>query len=123
VKSALVLLLLAAGALVWVFATRGGRSYEAPVPEAVVAPAPTVLVRGAGPGQVERDFAVEGMCCKNCTGKLHAAVVAVPGVREAAVDFESASAKVVVDAATDPELVLAALNFGKYSAVPRSGAP
>lgn len=122
-KSLAALLLVAAGALAWVLATRGGRTYEAPVPEPPVLPAPTVLVHGAGPGQVERDFEVEGMCCRNCTGKLFASVTAVPGVREAAVDFETGLARVVVDAEVDPGLVLAALNFGKYSAVPRSGAP
>ena len=116
------LLLVAIGALAWVLATRGERSFDAPVPEAPVLPAPTVLVHGAGPGQVERDFDVEGMCCKNCTGKLFASVTAVPGVREAAVDFESGTARVVVDDTADAGQVLAALNFGKYTAVPR-GTP
>lgn len=122
-KTVLALLLVAAGAFAWVLATRGGRSFEAPVPEAPVLPAPSVLVHGAGAGQVERDFDVEGMCCKGCTGKLYASLTAVPGVREAAVDFESASARVVVDETVDPALVLAALNFGKYAATPRPGAP
>ena len=117
-KTLVALLLLAVGALAWVLATRGERSFDAPVVEAPVLPAPTVLVHGAGPGQVERDFAVEGMCCKNCTGKLFASVTAVPGVREAAVDFESGRAQVVVDAGVDPELVRGALSFGKYTATP-----
>ena len=112
------LLLVAVGALAWVLATRGERTFDAPVQEAPVLPAPTVLVHGAGPGQVERDFAVEGMCCKNCTGKLFASVTAVPGVREAAVDFETGTAQVVVDETADAEQVLAALNFGKYTATP-----
>jgi copper chaperone CopZ len=121
-KTLVALLLLAIGALAWVLGTRGERSFERPAEEAPVLPAPTVLVHGAGPGQVERDFDVEGMCCKSCTGKLFASVTAVPGVREAAVDFESASARVVVDEGTDPERVLAALNFGKYTTTPR-GTP
>lgn len=121
-KSLAALLLLAAGALAWVLATRGERSFERPVEEAPVLPAPTVLVHGAGPGQLEHDFDVAGMCCRNCTGKLFASVSAVPGVREAAVDFESGLAQVVVDAGVDPERVRAALSFGKYSAVPR-GTP
>lgn len=122
-KSLAALLLIAAGALVWVLATRGGRTFESPVPEPAVLPAPTVLVHGAGPGQVERDFDVEGMCCKNCTGKLFASVTALPGVREAAVDFETGLARVVVDAEIDPERVREALSFGKYSATPRGGTP
>ena len=118
-KTVLALLLVAAAGLSWVLATRGEPSFAAPVEEAPVAPAPTVLVHGAGPGQVERAFDVEGMCCTNCTGKLHRALVAVPGVREAAVDFESATARVVVDAVADPDAVLAALHFGKYTASAR----
>jgi Cu+-exporting ATPase len=120
VKSALALLLAAALGLAWVLVTRGERTFAAPeAEEAPVAPAPTVLVHGAGPGQVERAFDVAGMCCTNCTGKLHRALTAVPGVREAAVDFESATATVVVDEGVDPGLVLAALSFGKYAATPR----
>lgn len=121
-KSLAVFLLLAAGALVWVLATRGERTFERTAEEAPVLPAPTVLVHGAGPGQVERDFDVAGMCCKNCTGKLFASVTALPGVREAAVDFDTGLAQVVVDAEVDPERVRAALSFGKYSATPR-GTP
>jgi len=119
VKTVLALLLVAAAGLAWVVATRGDPTFAAPVEEAPVVPAPTVLVHGAGPGQVERDFDVEGMCCTNCTGKLHRSVTAVPGVREAAVDFESGMARVVVDEGVDPAAVLAALNFDKYSAAPR----
>lgn len=118
-KTALALLLVAAAGLTWVVATRGERTFAAPVEEAPVVPAPTVLVHGAGPGQLELDFDVEGMCCTNCTGKLHRAVTAVPGVHEAAVDFESGLARVVVDQGTDPQQVLAALAFDKYSATPR----
>lgn len=119
VKTALALLLVAAAGLTWVLATRGDRTFAAPVEEAPVAPAPTVLVHGAGPGQLELAFDVEGMCCTNCTGKLHRSVTAVEGVREAAVDFESGTARVVADEAVDPGLVLGALEFGKYSATPR----
>lgn len=121
-KILVALLLVAVGALAWVLATRGERSFDAPAVEAPVLPAPTVLVHGAGPGQVERDFEVEGMCCKNCTGKLYASVTAVPGVREAAVDFETGRAQVVVDAEVEAERVREALTFGKYTATPR-GTP
>ncbi|HVS17597.1 MAG TPA: heavy metal-associated domain-containing protein [Planctomycetota bacterium] len=119
-KTVLALLLIAAAGLSWVLATRGERSFAAPATEeSPVAPAPTVLVHGAGPGQVERAFDVAGMCCTNCTGKLHRVLVAVPGVREAAVDFESGTALVVVDEGADEAAVQAALAFGKYSATLR----
>lgn len=117
-KTALAFLLVAALGLGWVLSTRGERSFAAPPEEAPVVPAPTVLVHGAGPGQVERAYEVEGMCCTNCTGKLHRSVTSVAGVREAAVDFERGTALVVVDEGTDGEAVLAALNFDKYTATP-----
>lgn len=113
-----VLVLVAAGALAWVLATRGERSFAASPAEAPVLPAPSVLVHGAGPGEIERAFEVEGMCCRNCTGKLYASVTAVPGVREAAVDFERGLARVVTDAGVAAGAVQAALSFGKYTASP-----
>ena len=92
-KLTLSLLLLAAGGLIWVLATRGAPTFVPPAEaQTTYAPAPTVLVHGPAAGQVERDFDVEGMCCKGCTGKLHARLVALPGVHEAAVDFDSGTA-------------------------------
>lgn len=120
-KLTLSLLLLAAGGLIWVLATRGAPTFVPPAEaQTTYAPAPTVLVHGPAAGQVERDFDVEGMCCKGCTGKLHARLVALPGVHEAAVDFDSGTALVVADSELSVASLQAALTFDKYTATPRS---
>jgi copper chaperone CopZ len=120
-KLLLALILLTAGALTWVVATRPAPTFAAPEPApAAFAPAPTVLVHGPAPGQIEQDFDVQGMCCKGCTGKLHARLLAVEGVREAAVDFETGSARVVTDADVSTATLVSALSFEKYNATPRS---
>jgi copper chaperone CopZ len=121
-KVLLALILLAAGALVWVLDSRSEPTFAAPEEVQTYAPAPTVLLRSPAEGQVQTAFDVEGMCCTSCTGKLHARLVALPGVQEAAVDFETSSALVIAGAEVGVEDLQAALTFGKYSATQR-GTP
>jgi copper chaperone CopZ len=118
-KTWLLLALLAAGAggAWWVASTRSAPTYQ-PVSEEPVAfpPAPSVLLSAPGPAEVVRSFDLEGMCCRGCTGKLHRALMACEGVREAAVDLHSATAQVIVRSDLPVERLELALNFGKYTA-------
>jgi len=90
--------------------------YEPPQLESAPPPAPPVLSTEPGPGESVRVFAVDGMCCRGCTGKLFASVRRVEGVRAAAVSFEEGRASVVVPTGLDLEPVIAALSVDKYSA-------
>jgi copper chaperone CopZ len=94
------------------------REYVAPTLAEVEAhaPAPTTLVGEVPAGCVVRAFAVEGMCCQGCTGKIYKRLKATSGVVQAAVDFEGSIAQVVVSETTDIALVESALTFDKYSA-------
>ena len=115
-----LLLLVAASATAWILATTSGPSYVAPSePPLAYAPAPTVLITDPGPGEALREFDVEGMCCTGCTGKLKAALDDFPGVRAAAVSFESSSASVIADAKIPPADLAARLCFDKYTASPK----
>lgn len=109
----LSLLLLAAAGL-WL----GSVALHAKAPT-YFAPATEVPVElsGAVPdGCVVRRFEVEGMCCQTCPKKLYAALAAVDGVRESAIDFDERTVSAVVDAGTPVESLLAVLNTDKYSA-------
>jgi copper chaperone CopZ len=64
-------------------------------------------------------FDVEGMCCFSCTDKLHTALLAVPGVREAAVNFDTGTVSAIADESVPTEALEAALNFDKYTAKAR----
>ena len=112
----------AAAALGWVALRSPETDYVAPTVAEVQAhvPAPTSLVGEVPAGCVVRAFDVEGMCCTGCTGKLYAALRALPEVRQAAVSFEGGTAEVVVPEDADPAHVAAALNFDKYRATPRA---
>lgn len=83
------------------------------------APAPSTLASPAGPGEVVRNIAVDGMCCNGCAGKLHTAAMAVDGVLEVAVDFDRATVLARVPEGFDPAPLEAALNFDKYTATVR----
>jgi copper chaperone CopZ len=91
------------------------RSKE-PTYSAPPAGAPAQLSSEVPDGCLVRRFAVEGMCCETCPKKLHAALAAVEGVREAAIDFDAKQASAVVDAGTPVERLLGALTSEKYSA-------
>ena len=114
-------LLAAAGATAWVLATRSEPTYVPPgEPPMAYAPAPRALFSEPGPGEALRVLDVEGMCCQGCTGKLYAALVDAPGVRAAAVDFESGTASVVAEDGTTPDFLASRLTFDKYTATPRA---
>ncbi len=77
---------------------------------------PLAIVGDLAEGTVVRELAVEGMCCTGCSRKLYEALLAVPGVTRAAVDFEGARAQAAVPADFDVALLETALRFDKYDA-------
>ncbi len=77
---------------------------------------PVRIETEAEPGQTMRAFEVEGMCCESCTHKLYRSLLAVEGVSEAAVDFESARAWALARVEVPVARLLTALHFDKYSA-------
>lgn len=114
----LLLLAIAAAGVAYVGWASPEPDYEPPRLVVTPPPAPPVLLAEPGPGERVRVFEVEGMCCRTCTGKLHASVSAVAGVRAAAVSFEDGRASVIVPADLAVEPLLAALSVDKYSARP-----
>lgn len=107
------LLLVAAGATAAVMLKTKEPTYVAPQN---VEPKTTPLVLASQPaaGEVVRVFEVEGMCCGGCRPKVHAAAVAVGGVREAAVDQEAGTATLIVREDVDVATLEHALTFDKY---------
>ncbi len=71
---------------------------------------------GAQEGLVVRTVAVQGMCCNGCRGKLYTALLDLPGVDEAAVDFEAGTASVRATPEVVETQLVSALTFDKYSA-------
>ena len=59
---------------------------------------------------------VDGMCCQGCAAKLYAALGAVSGVREAAVDAAVGEASVVLPPDVEVALLESALTFEAYTA-------
>jgi copper chaperone CopZ len=117
-KLLLVLPLVLAGAVLgWIALSAEEPTYEPPVP-GVADVVPTSLSGDVPVGMVVRRFRVTGMCCDGCSGKLYRSLAAVDGVREAAVDFRSATAQAVVPAGADDASLLASLRFDKYAAEP-----
>jgi copper chaperone CopZ len=110
-----IVLVLSAAATTWIVVTTEGPHRENPD----VSTTPRRLASELGPGEVVRVLDVEGMCCLSCTGKLHAALLVVPGVREAAVDFEAATAMVRAQESVGAAVLEQALGFEKYSAKAR----
>lgn len=118
-KLLLPILLVAAGAAAWIAVSSEGPHRTRPDHR----PAPATLASAAGPGEVVCNLAVEGMCCNGCAGKLHAAVMQVEGVREAAVDFDTGTVLARVPAGLEVAALEAALTFDKYHATARGQAP
>lgn len=118
------LLLASAGALAWVAVRSPEPSYQ-PIPEERPAPehVPKALSGAVPAGYVVRTFEVEGMCCQGCPGKLWNAVTDVPGVVEAAVDFETGSAEAVVPSDLDVACLETAMTFDEYRARARPVPP
>ncbi len=111
----LLLLLVAGGALGTVAVFAHERSYVVPEP-AKLESIPLALSGEVPPGYVVRSFDVEGICCQGCSSKLHGALMAVAGVREAAVDPLKEEVMALVPADMPNERLEAALTFDKYSA-------
>jgi copper chaperone CopZ len=109
------LLVIAALATAWIVIGSEGPHREA----AAKTVAPSELAEAPAPGEAVRVFDVEGMCCFGCTDKLHAAVLKVPGVREAAVDFEAGTVSARTADSVGSDVLEAALNFDKYTAKAR----
>lgn len=104
-RTLLLLLILAAGAwLGYVGFTAEPPTYSPP-PER----APDQLSGAVPAGSVVRRFSVEGMCCESCPNKLFGKLEALAGVSEAAVDFDSATAQVVVAREVPVESIVAVL--------------
>lgn len=114
-KAIAPILLLAAGAALWIALRAEAPHRTRPDHQA----APATLASPAGQGERVVNLAVEGMCCGGCAGKLHTAALAVPGVREAAVDFEHGTVLARASAEVDVAALEAALSFDKYSAKAR----
>lgn len=115
----LMLLLAAAGAAgVWITHDAPDRT-PAPEAPAPVALAPRDLAGRPAAGERVSTLAVEGMCCQGCGGRLWEALAAQEGVREAAVDFDTATARAIVAVDVDDASLARALTFGKYAAHPR----
>lgn len=117
----LVLLGTAGAALAFVAWRAPAPTYIAPTSAEVLAhePAPQELVGEVPAGCIVRTFEVQGMCCTGCTGKLYERLKAVPGVVNAAVNFEKGVAEVVVPQDADVAPLVTAMHFEKYVAKPR----
>jgi copper chaperone CopZ len=77
---------------------------------------PLALTEEPLPGYVVRAFAVEGICCQGCGGKLGRALLAIDGVQEVAVDHLKGEVRASVRADVESEVLARALTFDKYSA-------
>jgi Cu2+-exporting ATPase len=110
-----VLIALAAGATIYVWRTRANPTYVAPTLEEQ-ATTPTTLTSTPGPGECVRVLDVSGMCCGGCPKKVRSALAAVPGVREAVVDFNAKTASVIAPAGLDVAKLEAAATFDEYAA-------
>ena len=108
-----VVLVLAAVGTAFVIYRSKAPSYVPPV----VAAQETIPLRLASQpfgDEVVRVLDVEGMCCGGCRPKIYAALVEVPGVREAAVEIGVATAIVRKDVAV--AALEQALTFDDYVA-------
>jgi copper chaperone CopZ len=111
---------LAAAATLYIVVTYRGPSYSAPLatdPALLEAP-PDHLSLQPRSEETVRVFQVEGMCCRGCSGKLYQALTAVPGVREACVDFERGTASALAASDVAVSRLQDALTFEKYRATP-----
>nr|WP_119680236.1 heavy metal translocating P-type ATPase [Indioceanicola profundi] len=75
-------------------------------------------VRHAAPDPVRLDFAVQGMTCASCAGRVEKALRKVPGVTEAAVNIATEHASVAVERSqADPAGLAAAVTKAGYTPV------
>src|SRR5262245_6114849 len=113
-----LILLVAGGALGTVAVFARERTYVVPE-HAEPSFIPVALSGDVPAGCSVRTFAVEGICCQGCSSKLHGALMAVEGVREAAVDPLTSTVSAVVADGTPNERLAQALSFDKYRATAR----
>jgi copper chaperone CopZ len=119
-NKALIGLLLGAGAVAAVIAYRAPTPDDRPVAAAEgVAPVPDRLTAVPAEGEVVRVLDVTGMCCRGCSGKLYRRLVAVEGVRDACVDFDTGTASAIAANTVAPATLASALTFETYSASAR----
>jgi copper chaperone CopZ len=78
----------------------------------------------AAPRQTRVELAIEGMTCPSCTAHVQETLESVPGVAMAAVDYESASATVVLEdgASVEDIALLNAVEGIGYSATVRTAS-
>jgi len=111
------LALLAAGGVLLFIALRAEEpSYEVPVHAADI---PLAIEGEIPPGFVVRRFAVEGMCCQSCAGKLERVLAPLAGVERVAVDPLRGEVQALVRADVESAALAAALTFDKYTAQAR----
>ena len=113
-----VLIVLAAGGMFYVWKTRGAPTYVAPA-LGEQATAPRTLSGSPAVGECVRVLDLSGMCCGGCPPKLQQALAAVPGVREAVVDFEAKTASVIAPEKLALTELESAATFDDYRAVAR----
>ncbi len=77
---------------------------------------PTHITGEVPAGYVVHSFTVDGMCCRDCTGKIYGKLKAVPGVVQAAVNFDQHQAEVVMPKDADVAALEQVLRFEKYTA-------
>jgi len=73
----------------------------------------------ATPAAAVTDLAISGMTCASCAGRVETALRKVPGVRAAAVNLATESARVAWNGRGDPAALLAAVQKAGYGAVPQ----
>jgi copper chaperone CopZ len=106
--------LLAVGGVLAFIALRAPEpTYAVPVRAADI----PLAIQGEIPdGFVVRTFAVEGICCQSCAGKLQGVLAPLEGVARVAVDPLRKEVQALVRAEVDHEELVRALTFDKYSA-------
>ena len=110
--------LLAAGLVFGLVALNAKQpTYEVPLaPQAI----PFTLAGEPAPAGFElRTFAVEGICCQSCAGKLERALAPLDGVGRVAVDPVRKEVQAFVRADLASASLVAALTFDKYVASSR----
>jgi copper chaperone CopZ len=117
-KPLIALIALAAVGAAYIYAKQPAPTYTPPT-VAAQETIPTVLADKPTATECVRVLDVKGMCCAGCPPEIHGALVHVPGVRAAAVDFDTRTASVIVGKDVDVTKLEAALTFDKFTAKAR----
>lgn len=73
------------------------------------------------PSPAELRFAVRGMTCASCAGRVEKALAQVPGVSAASVNLATDTASVATDGSIDPAQLVEAVKQAGYEALPLDG--